>query len=106
MCSGAPGGFRTGFAAQGLMVTDRDIADYDEVAHFARRSLTAGAGKEKGDPERAAAAILTALDAPEPPLHLLLGEDALHYARDQMALLESQIARWEALSLATAYEPA
>jgi NAD(P)-dependent dehydrogenase (short-subunit alcohol dehydrogenase family) len=102
----APGGFRTGFAAQGLMIAGRDIADYHDVAHAARRSLTAGAGKEKGDPERAAAAILQALDSPKPPLHLLLGEDALHYARDQLAFVEAQIAEWETLSLSTAYEPA
>lgn len=100
----APGGFRTGFASQGLVVAKRDIADYDGVAHIARRSLADGAGREKGDPARAAAAILTALDSPDPPLHLLLGEDALHYARDQLAFVESQIAKWESLSLSTAYE--
>ncbi|MFT3964556.1 MAG: oxidoreductase [Sphingobium sp.] len=102
----APGGFRTGFAAAGLNIAARDIADYDSIAHFARRSLTENAGKEKGDPDRAAAAILTALDDPEPPLHLLLGEDALHYARDQMALLGGQIDKWESLSRSTAYEMA
>lgn len=78
----APGGFRTGFAAAGLRIAQTDNADYEEVAHFARRSLAEEAGKEKGDPARAAAAILTALDAPQPPLHLFLGEDALHYAGD------------------------
>lgn len=102
----APGSFRTGFAAHGLQVTRRAVADYDAVAHFARRSLIAGAGKEKGDPARAADAILAALDSPEPPLHLLLGEDAVHYARDQFAFVESQIAKWEPLSLSTAYEMA
>lgn len=102
----APGGFRTDFASQGLAIAGRDIADYDGVAHAARRSLTAGAGKEKGDPGRAAGAILAALDASEPPLHLLLGEDALHYARDQLAFVESEIAKWEKLSLSTAYEMA
>ncbi|MCE7798020.1 oxidoreductase [Sphingobium sufflavum] len=102
----APGGFRTGFAETGLNIAAREIAAYDGGAHFARQSLTDGAGKEKGDPALAAAAILTVLDAPEPPLHFLLGADALHYARDQMALLESQIATWEELSLSTAYEPA
>ncbi|SFG27483.1 NADP-dependent 3-hydroxy acid dehydrogenase YdfG [Novosphingobium sp. CF614] len=102
----APGGFRTGFAATGLRIARRSIADYDGVAHHAGRSLTENAGREPGDPARAAAAILTALDAPEPPLHLLLGEDALHYARDQFAFVESQIRAWEALSLSTAAEPA
>lgn len=99
----APGGFRTGFAGQALNVSRREIADYADGAHAARRSLQSNTGKEKGDPTLAAAAILTALDAPEPPLHLLLGADALHYARDQFAFVESQIATWEKLSLSTAY---
>ncbi len=84
--------------------TAREIGAYETSAHAARRSLTAGAGMEKGDPARAAAAILTALDSPEPPRHLLLGEDALHYARDQFAFVESQIAQWESLSRWTAYD--
>lgn len=102
----APGGFRTGFAAAGLRIAQTDIADYEEVAHFARRSLAEGAGKEKGDPVRAAAAILTALDARQPPLHLFLGEDALHYAGDQLAFVGRQMREWETLSLSTAFEPA
>ena len=102
----APGAMRTEFAAAGLRIAGKDIADYDEVAHFARRSLTENAGKEKGDPQRAAAAILTALDAPEPPLHLFLGEDALHYATDQHAFIAAQIKQWEALSLSIAFEDA
>ncbi len=102
----APGGFRTGFAASGLKVAAKDIADYEDGAHFARRSLTAGAGAEKGDPARGAEAILAALDAAEPPLHLFLGEDALHYARDQIAFVGQQMDAWETLSLSTAFEPA
>ena len=99
----APGGFRTGFAGQALNVAAREIADYEDGAHAARRSLQSNTGKEKGDPALAAAAILTALDAPEPPRHLLLGADALHYARGQFAFVESEIAAWETLSLSTAY---
>jgi hypothetical protein len=56
-------------------------------------------------PERAAQAILTALDAPEPPLLLLLGEDALHYAEHEFAGLEAQIAQWKDLTLSIAAEP-
>ncbi|TPE62202.1 SDR family NAD(P)-dependent oxidoreductase [Sandaracinobacter neustonicus] len=102
----APGGFRTGFAAGGLAVAARKIADYDGSAHVAEQVLTGNAGKEKGDPVRGAAAILAALDSPEPPLHLLLGEDALHYAEDQFAFIGLEMKRWRALSLSTAFEAA
>lgn len=102
----APGGFRTGFAAGGLAKAANSIADYEGSAHIAEQVLTGNAGKEKGDPARGAAAILSALAAPEPPLHLLLGEDALHYAEDQFAFIGQQIAAWRPLSLSTAFEPA
>ena len=102
----APGGFRTGIAAGGLAVAAASIADYDGTAHVAEQVLTGGAGKEKGDPALGAAAILAALAAPEPPLHLLLGEDALHYAEDQFAFITGQIEAWRPLSLSTAYEAA
>lgn len=102
----APGGMRTEFAAAGLRIAQKDIADYDDVAHFARRSLTENAGKEKGDPRRAALAILQALDAADPPLNLFLGEDALHYATDQHAFVAGQIAQWETLSRSIAFEDA
>ena len=99
----APGGMRTDFAGGSLRIAARDIPAYEETAHFAKRSLTGGRGKEKGDPARAAAAILTALDAPEPPMHLLLGEDALHYAEGQIEKLQGDMARWKDSSLSIAF---
>lgn len=99
----APGGFRTDFAGKGLVEAERTIADYDETARQSKLSLLAGRGTEHGDPAKAALAILAAVDAPEPPLHLLLGEDALRHAREQIERLEADMQKWEALSLSTAY---
>lgn len=99
----APGGFRTGFAGKALAEAEKQIADYDATAHLAGPILRGNAGREKGDPARAAAAILQALDAPEPPLHLFLGEDALHYAGDQIAFVARQMEEWKPLSLSTAF---
>lgn len=100
----APGGFRTGFAGSALVEADRRIADYDDGARHSKHSLVAGRGKEQGDPARAAAAILAALDAPEPPAHLFLGEDALRHGREHFALLEGEMRRWETLSLSTGFD--
>lgn len=99
----APGGLRTNFAGSSLRIAEREIVDYADTAHFAKRSLTSGQGKEKGDPKRAAAAILAALDEEKPPMHLLLGEDALHYAEGQSELLASEMKRWERYSTSIAF---
>jgi NADP-dependent 3-hydroxy acid dehydrogenase YdfG len=50
-------------------------------------------GSEPGCPDLAAQAILAALDEPEPPLVLLLGEDALHYAERELGELAAQFDR-------------
>ncbi|HZU64397.1 MAG TPA: oxidoreductase [Novosphingobium sp.] len=102
----APGGMRTGFAGKGLVQAARHIADYDGAARFAQHSLAAGVGREKGDPVRAAAAILAALDAPRPPVHLFLGEDSLRHIREHLDEVQAAMAEWEALTLSIAYPEA
>lgn len=99
----APGGFRTGFAGPALVEAEKVIADYEDSARESKRSLLAGKGKEHGDPAKAAIAILTALDADEPPAHLFLGEDALRHAREHFEMLEGEMVKWESLSLSTAH---
>ena len=49
------------------------------------------AGKQIGDPDRAAQAILELVRAEQPPLHLLLGTDALRRAREKV---EPSSRRW------------
>ena len=56
------------------------------------------AGQESGDPARAAAAILKIAGADDAPLHLLLGEDALHYAMRKMGQMTTEIGDWAGLS--------
>ncbi|ETZ98009.1 3-oxoacyl-[acyl-carrier-] reductase domain protein [Mycobacterium kansasii 732] len=58
-------------------------------------------GNQQGDPAKAAAAIITAVESPEPPGFLLLGPDALalyRYIAEQRA---DEIATWEQLSAGT-----
>jgi NAD(P)-dependent dehydrogenase (short-subunit alcohol dehydrogenase family) len=98
-----PGGIRTDYAARSLRVTARRIADYDATAHQAERVLTANSGKEGGDPGKMAAAILRIAGAPDAPVQLLLGADAVHYATQSMAAFQEAFGRWAALSLSTGF---
>ena len=54
-----------------------------------RRILAEHGGHEPGDPARVAAAILRIADAEAPPLQLLLGADAMHYATRQLARFQT-----------------
>ena len=42
----------------------------------------------------------------DPPLHLLLGSDALRRARAKLAAVESEIAIWEDLTISTDFPEA
>jgi NAD(P)-dependent dehydrogenase (short-subunit alcohol dehydrogenase family) len=99
----APGGFRTGFAGPALVEAERLISEYDGGARQSKQMLQANRGHEHGDPAKGAQAILAALDAPAPPRHLLLGEDALRHAREHFEFLEAEMAQWEELSLSTGF---
>jgi hypothetical protein len=53
-----------------------------------------------------AQAILKVVDAESPPLHLLLGEDALKYAGYGRDALWADIDAWREVSLSTAFDDA
>jgi NAD(P)-dependent dehydrogenase (short-subunit alcohol dehydrogenase family) len=96
----APGGMRTDFGGRSLVIPAARVADYDGgPGHFAQEVMAEHAGRESGDPMKVAAAILDAVDAEAPPKRLLLGADALHYARAHIAALEADIAASEAIEV-------
>jgi NAD(P)-dependent dehydrogenase (short-subunit alcohol dehydrogenase family) len=100
-----PGGLRTDYAGRSLVVARPRIADYDGAARQAEHILSGQAGHEPGDPVKAAAAILAIAGTDAPPLRLLLGSDAVHYATQAMADYLAEIGRWSAVSLSTACDP-
>lgn len=99
----APGGFRTDFlGAHSIRRSDSAVAGvYAGTVGKALDHLDAIAGRQIGDPARGAAAILAVVDAETPPLHLLLGSDALRRAREKLAAITTEIAAWEATTLGT-----
>jgi NAD(P)-dependent dehydrogenase (short-subunit alcohol dehydrogenase family) len=102
----APGGMRTDFAGRSQHLVAEKLADYDGLAREAERILADHAGQESGDPDRMAQAILKVVDAESPPLHLLLGEDALKYAGYGRDALWADIDAWREVSLSTAFDDA
>jgi NAD(P)-dependent dehydrogenase (short-subunit alcohol dehydrogenase family) len=98
-----PGGMRTDYAGRSLVLSQNTIADYDGTARQAKHILADHAGKESGDPVRVAEAILKMVDSENPPLHLLLGADALHYAERQFDSIRADIEKWKPVTLSTAF---
>jgi NAD(P)-dependent dehydrogenase (short-subunit alcohol dehydrogenase family) len=97
----APGGFRTDWAGRSLVRKERSIADYDAVFEPARQRRREMSGKQVGDPKKAAQAMLALIEAENPPMHLLLGSDALRLVREKLDFLKSEIDAWEKITLST-----
>lgn len=97
----APGGFRTDFLTDHSIRRSRTAEAYADSVGRSLAYLDGMAGRQAGDPARAAAAILTLVDAAEPPLHLLLGTDALRRGRAKLEAVSAEIDRWEELTRST-----
>jgi NAD(P)-dependent dehydrogenase (short-subunit alcohol dehydrogenase family) len=96
-----PGPFRTNFLAGSLAVTDRIIDDYAPTAGATRADCEKRNGRQPGDPVRAAKAIIAAVTAERPPLHLLLGAIAFERAGKKLAALRDEMELWRRVGLAT-----
>ncbi|WP_323121294.1 oxidoreductase [Burkholderia alba] len=97
----APGSFRTDWAGRSMSRTPRSIADYDAIFDPVRRARTEKSGKQLGDPVKAARAMLDVIRAENPPVHLLLGSDALQVVRGRLSALEGEIGAWEGVTVST-----
>ena len=96
-----PGAFRTDFAGRSLIQSATPIDDYAATAGRRRKENDSMHGNQRGDPAKAGAAIIAAVESPQPPAFLLLGPDALdayRYIADGRA---SEIAEWERLTRGT-----
>jgi NAD(P)-dependent dehydrogenase (short-subunit alcohol dehydrogenase family) len=97
----APGSFRTDWAGRSMVRSGRSIADYDALFTPIRQAREAKSGKQAGDPVKAAHVLLEVIAAENPPVHLLLGTDALGLVRDKLAALTIEIETWEKISRST-----
>jgi NAD(P)-dependent dehydrogenase (short-subunit alcohol dehydrogenase family) len=97
-----PGAFRTSFL-RNVAQPPETIGDYAGTVGARREQDTARHGRRPGDPVRAAQAIITAVQSPDPPRLLVLGPDALTQFRDVATELTSDVNAWEQLSLSTSF---
>ncbi|RZK33689.1 MAG: SDR family oxidoreductase [Hymenobacter sp.] len=98
-----PGGFRTNFLTpESLTLPQQPLAAYADVRASHARYLALN-GAQGGDPEKAAAAIMQLAAEANPPLHLLLGQDAYQRATTKLAALGENFQAWQALTLSTGF---
>lgn len=94
-----PGPFRTAFQGRSIKVPDKPMEAYAETAGARRTQLRNSSGKQAGDPERAADAIITVFETADPPLHFALGKIGLERIREKLTDHLRATEAWEALTL-------
>lgn len=100
----APGAFRTSFlTADSLMLAANPIAEYEEVRAIHSKYLKMD-GQQVGDPEKAAAAMISLASMPNPPIHLLLGNDAFQRANTKIETLTKEFKDWKAITISTDFD--
>jgi len=95
-----PSGFRTDWAGRSANESKLQIEDYAATAGARRSEIRADSGKQPGDPIRAVHAIVKAVESPEPPHHLILGNNAYDGAMAKLEELRKEFAAGEAVARA------
>jgi NAD(P)-dependent dehydrogenase (short-subunit alcohol dehydrogenase family) len=99
-----PGAFRTGlFRAEAAYMSD-ELPEYADTVGPTREYVRTGHGEQLGDPAKAAAAIMSALDAERPPLRLVLGADAIGNISRRLDAVGAELREWEEVGRNTAVE--
>ncbi|CAM5701005.1 putative Retinol dehydrogenase 8 [Streptomyces afghaniensis 772] len=101
-----PAAFRTDWSGPSMRQSATVIDDYAATAGARRAATLATYGHQPGDPLRAAAAVIDAVESPEPPLRLLLGKAAYDIATARLDTLRAGFDTWRAVTVGADYPAA
>ncbi|MCP3102035.1 oxidoreductase [Myxococcus sp. K15C18031901] len=98
-----PGGMRTDWAGASMSISDVQD-DYQATVGEVTRRLRKSGDAARGDPAKAAQAILRITQEKNPPLRLLLGSDAVFFAEAVANKRKAEDEHWRSLSVSTDYD--
>lgn len=95
-----PGGFRTDWAG-GSMTYAPHVEGYETTVDARINAFQIGSFKPMGDPDKAAKVMIDIVNHSEPPLHLLLGSEAVAIVKHSEAAKLKELEHWENVSIST-----
>ncbi|MDF7815793.1 oxidoreductase [Hymenobacter sp. YC55] len=99
-----PGYFRTDFlSSDSLRVSQQQLAEYALVRESIDVHQQHVKGNQPGDPQKGAAALIRIAAEENPPLHLLLGQDAYDMTELKIKALQEDMVQWKELSVSTGF---
>jgi NAD(P)-dependent dehydrogenase (short-subunit alcohol dehydrogenase family) len=104
VCALEPGGMRTNWGNRANADVPTLLPEYESSVGAWVKSLETYWGHETSDPARVAQVILQLATKEQLPAHLLLGSDAVQYARIAEDKRESDAKAWFQVSVSTDFE--
>lgn len=100
-----PGGFRTDWAGESMTFAP-EVAGYEGTIEQIKTVLRSGGFVPVGDPCKAAAVMIDLSENPEPPLHLVLGSEAIAILEQADAQRAADTQKWKTVSVSTDHDDA
>jgi len=104
VCALEPGGMRTNWGNRAVADVPNLLPEYEPSVGALLRTLATYWGHETSDPAKVARVILHLATKEQLPSHLLLGSDAVQYARAAEDKRESDAKEWQDVSCSTDVE--
>lgn len=96
-----PGPFRTDWAGRSLHQTSSTLPDYAETAAARMKATAEYSGTQKGDPARAATAMIAITEHDNPPRHLVMGAWGHDAVTSKLKERLAEIEAWKQTSVET-----
>jgi NAD(P)-dependent dehydrogenase (short-subunit alcohol dehydrogenase family) len=94
-----PGAMRTNWGKRAHAGREALLPDYEPSVGTSMKQMEGYWGHESGDPVKVAQIVLKIAEAQALPPHILLGSDALQYARQAEQARAAEADRWQAVSV-------
>jgi NAD(P)-dependent dehydrogenase (short-subunit alcohol dehydrogenase family) len=100
-----PGGFRTDWAGASMTYAPK-VEGYESTVDKRTEMFTSGKFVPMGDPVKAAKVMVELAENPTPPVHLVLGSEAIGMIKQANATREAEMEKWLAVSVSTDHDEA
>ncbi|BDA68771.1 short-chain dehydrogenase/reductase SDR [Calothrix sp. PCC 7716] len=99
-----PGGFRTDFFNRSYVLTETQIEDYKPLIDDIRQTIRNIQNLLRGDPRKAALAMIKVVDSDNPPIRLALGSDTVEAIEGALEFMKAELDTWREVSMSTDFD--
>lgn len=100
-----PGGFRTDWGGESMSFATK-IEGYETTVDWMANLLRGGDFIPMGDPAKAAKVMIDLVEHPEPPVHLILGSEAVGLLQFADEERKAEFEKWKPVSISTDHDDA